>query len=105
MSHLTDFERLALPHMGAAYNLAFWLVRSQSDAQDIVQESALAVLPTGWGMSPSYQIALLIRPGVGLVVSPLIALMADQMSALRTGTRLHSFVVHAEFVDRRRSGP
>ena len=41
MSHLTDFERLAIPHMGAAYNLAFWLVRSQSDAQDIVQESYL----------------------------------------------------------------
>jgi RNA polymerase sigma-70 factor (ECF subfamily) len=41
MSHLTDFERLALPHMDAPYNLAFWLVRSQSDAQDIVQESYL----------------------------------------------------------------
>jgi RNA polymerase sigma-70 factor, ECF subfamily len=41
MSQLTDFERLALPHMDAAYNLAFWLVRSQSDAQDIVQEAYL----------------------------------------------------------------
>jgi RNA polymerase sigma-70 factor (ECF subfamily) len=41
MNQLTDFERLALPHMDAAYNLALWLVRSQPDAQDIVQESYL----------------------------------------------------------------
>jgi RNA polymerase sigma-70 factor, ECF subfamily len=41
MSQLTDFERLALPHMDAAYNLAFWLVRSRSDAQDIVQDCYL----------------------------------------------------------------
>jgi RNA polymerase sigma-70 factor (ECF subfamily) len=39
MGQLSSFERLALPHMDAAYNLAFWLVRSQADAEDIVQES------------------------------------------------------------------
>jgi RNA polymerase sigma-70 factor, ECF subfamily len=41
MSQLSDFERLALPCMDAAYNLAFWLVRNQSDAEDIVQEAYL----------------------------------------------------------------
>lgn len=35
------FERLALPHLDAAYNLAFWLVRSHADAQDVVQEAYL----------------------------------------------------------------
>jgi RNA polymerase sigma-70 factor, ECF subfamily len=35
------FERLALQHMGAAYNLAFWLVRSRNDAEDVVQEAFL----------------------------------------------------------------
>jgi ATP-dependent DNA helicase RecQ len=45
--------------------------------------SALAVLPTGGGKSLCYQIPSLIRPGLGLVVSPLIALMADQVSALQ----------------------
>lgn len=44
--------------------------------------SALAVLPTGGGKSLCYQIPSLIRPGLGLVVSPLIALMADQVAAL-----------------------
>jgi ATP-dependent DNA helicase RecQ len=43
---------------------------------------ALAVLPTGGGKSVCYQIPSLMRAGVGLVVSPLIALMADQVAAL-----------------------
>jgi ATP-dependent DNA helicase RecQ len=45
--------------------------------------NALAVLPTGGGKSVCYQIPAMLRPGVGLVVSPLIALMADQVAALR----------------------
>ena len=45
--------------------------------------NALAVLPTGGGKSVCYQIPALLRPGVGLVVSPLIALMSDQVAALR----------------------
>ena len=35
------FERLVLPHIDAAYNLARWLVRSPQDAEDMVQESML----------------------------------------------------------------
>jgi len=39
MGELSSFDRLTLQHLNAAYNLALWLVRSESDAEDIVQES------------------------------------------------------------------
>jgi ATP-dependent DNA helicase RecQ len=52
-------------------------------AHVIAGHDALVLMPTGGGKSLCYQLPSLCRPGVGLVVSPLIALMRNQVAALR----------------------
>ncbi|MGI5480094.1 DNA helicase RecQ [Streptomyces lavendofoliae] len=63
---------------------------------------ALVLMPTGGGKSLCYQIPALVRPGVGVVVSPLIALMQDQVDALRALGVRAGFLNSTQGLDERR---
>lgn len=70
----------------------------RGEQQDIVEHvaaggDALVLMPTGGGKSLCYQLPALLRPGVGIVVSPLIALMQDQVETL------NQLGVQAEFLN------
>jgi ATP-dependent DNA helicase RecQ len=82
--------------------------------QDVIRrvmggQHSLAVMPTGSGKSLCYQVPALARDGVALVISPLIALMHDQIRAAETfGIRAAALTSadsnRAETIDRLRQG-
>ncbi|MEI7811920.1 MAG: RecQ family ATP-dependent DNA helicase [Ignavibacteria bacterium] len=55
-------------------------------------ENVLAILPTGGGKSVCYQIPALISGSFSIVISPLIALMKDQVDALNSNGRIAAFI-------------
>jgi ATP-dependent DNA helicase RecQ len=78
----------ALPDLHAALREHFGFTSFQPGQEDVVTrvmagEDVLAILATGAGKSLCYQLPALLMPGTTIVVSPLIALMKDQLDMLR----------------------
>ncbi|MFF9771823.1 DNA helicase RecQ [Streptomyces sp. NPDC014636] len=96
-----DSEALATLHRVFGYD-AF-----RGEQQAIIEHvvaggDALVLMPTGGGKSLCYQIPALVRPGTGVVISPLIALMQDQVDALRALGVRAGFVNSTQDFDERR---
>ncbi|WP_217235368.1 DNA helicase RecQ [Streptomyces sp. AC555_RSS877] len=77
-----DSEALATLHRVFGYD-AFRGEQGEVIEHVVAGGDAVVLMPTGAGKSLCYQIPSLVRPGTGIVVSPLIALMQDQVDALR----------------------
>ncbi|MEU9352233.1 DNA helicase RecQ [Streptomyces griseoloalbus] len=98
---VTDGEALAALHRVFGYE-AF-----RGEQQAVVEHvvaggDAVVLMPTGGGKSLCYQIPALVRPGTGVVVSPLIALMQDQVDALRALGVRAGFMNSTQDFDERR---
>ncbi|MEU2224060.1 DNA helicase RecQ [Streptomyces sp. NPDC018347] len=96
-----DSEALATLHRVFGYD-AF-----RGEQQSIIEHvvaggDAVVLMPTGGGKSLCYQIPALVRPGTGVVISPLIALMQDQVDALRALGVRAGFVNSTQDFDERR---
>ncbi len=63
---------------------------------------AVVLMPTGGGKSVTYQVPALVREGTGLVISPLIALMHDQVDALRANGVRAAYLNSTQSIDERR---
>ncbi|WP_327430859.1 DNA helicase RecQ [Streptomyces sp. NBC_01236] len=96
-----DSEALATLHRVFGYD-AF---RGEQEAiieHVVAGGDAVVLMPTGGGKSLCYQIPALVRPGTGVVVSPLIALMQDQVDALRALGVRAGFMNSTQDFDERR---
>ncbi|MFE6361884.1 DNA helicase RecQ [Streptomyces sp. NPDC057806] len=101
MTAVAESEALATLHRVFGYE-AFRGEQGAVIEHVVAGGDAVVLMPTGGGKSLCYQIPSLVRPGTGIVVSPLIALMQDQVDALRALGVRAGFINSTQDFDERR---
>ncbi|MFH9676325.1 DNA helicase RecQ [Streptomyces sp. NPDC017405] len=107
MPQMTEGPGTAGSEAAATLHRVFGYETFRGEQQAIVEHviaggDAVVLMPTGGGKSLCYQIPALVRPGTGVVVSPLIALMQDQVDALRALGVRAGFMNSTQDFDERR---
>jgi len=81
---MTSKNNKALDILNTTFGYSDFRLHQKEIIQNVIAgQDAIVLMPTGGGKSLCYQIPAMVREGVGLVVSPLIALMEDQVMALQ----------------------
>lgn len=81
---MTDLIKQAQIVLEKTFGYKKFRLRQQEIINSVLNnQNVLALMPTGGGKSFCYQIPAIVKPGLGIVVSPLIALMQDQVNALK----------------------
>lgn len=89
-----------LPDLPAALQTYFGFSAFREGQEEIVRRAVeghdtLAVMPTGSGKSLCYQLAAMLRPTSTIVISPLIALMKDQIDNLPPDVKAHASLINS----------
>ncbi|MFJ9730374.1 DNA helicase RecQ [Streptomyces sp. NPDC101169] len=107
MPHMTEGPGTADSEALATLHRVFGYEAFRGEQEAVIEHvvaggDAVVLMPTGGGKSLCYQIPSLVRPGTGVVVSPLIALMQDQVDALRALGVRAGFINSTQDFDERR---
>ncbi|MFD6312818.1 DNA helicase RecQ [Streptomyces nigra] len=107
MPAVTEADRTGDSEALAALHRVFGYDSFRGEQEAVIDHvvaggDAVVLMPTGGGKSLCYQIPSLVRPGTGVVVSPLIALMQDQVDALRALGVRAGFINSTQDFDERR---
>ncbi|MET9828970.1 DNA helicase RecQ [Streptomyces sp. NPDC006385] len=107
MPRVTEVAEAAGSEALAALHRVFGYETFRGEQEAVIEHvvaggDAVVLMPTGGGKSLCYQVPSLVRPGTGVVVSPLIALMQDQVDALRALGVRAGFMNSTQDFDERR---